>query len=523
MANNEQSKRYRLVSTSSATPTGLQPGVVAVKSSMILGTEIEYGITVTNDPAFNPVTASAAVVNGYADGADQVRWSYDDESPGRDARGFTLGEVPIDETDSGLVNAVLHNGARFYVDHAHPEYATPECGDPREATLHDKAGEVVMHRASQSASQFLPEGQRLLLHKNNSDGKGNSYGAHENYLVARSVPFGAITQHMTAFLVSRQILSGSGKVGSEHGRQYVDYQLTQRADFFEEEIGLETTLKRPIINTRDEPHADPGKYRRLHVIFGDANLNEIQTFVKLGSTSLMLMAIEADAFSEALQIDNPVAATTAVSHDLSGTARLALVDGGTTSALGLQWQYLEMLEGYASEASVAPVYKQVLEEWRRLLVDFERGPEHVADRLDWAAKLGIIQAYRDRDGLPWSDAKLRLLDLQFHDIDPDRGLYHKLVKSSRVQRLFSDAEVNEATVSPPPSTRAWFRGECLKRYGSAVVAANWDSLVLDIGESTLVRIPMMEPGRGTRALVEDLFNESPDAATLIHNLGDDND
>jgi proteasome accessory factor PafA2 len=494
-----------------------------MEPSKILGTEVEYGITVTNDPAFNPVTASAAVVHGYGNGADHVRWSYDDESPGRDARGFSLGEIPIDETDSGLINVVLHNGARFYVDHAHPEYATPESGDPREATLHDKAGEVVMHRAAENASRFLPDGQRLLLHKNNSDGKGNSYGAHENYLVARSVPFGALAQHMTGFLVSRQILTGSGKVGSEHGRRDVDFQLTQRADFFEEEIGLETTLKRPIINTRDEPHADPSKYRRLHVIFGDANLNEIQTFVKLGSTSLMLMALEGGATSDAIRLEDPVAAATKVSHDLTGTTAVGLVDGGSTSALDLQWRYLELLEGFAGEASVAPVYKQVLEEWRRLLIDFERGPEHVADRLDWAAKLRIIEAYRARDGLEWSDAKLRLLDLQYHDINPDRGLYHRLVRSSRVQRLFTDSEIEDAVSNPPPSTRAWFRGESLRRYGSAVVAANWDSLVFDTGESTLVRVPMMEPGRGTRALVEDLFDASPDAATLIRNLGEDND
>jgi len=223
----------------------------------VLGTEVEYGITITNDPSFNPVTASAAVVDAHAEGADRIRWSYDDESPGRDARGFSLRETPIDETDSGLVNAVLHNGARLYVDHAHPEYSTPECADPLEATLYDKAGELIMYKASSRVNRSLRDGQRMLIHKNNSDGKGNSYGAHENYLVPRSVPFGEIVHQMTTFLVSRQILTGSGKVGSEHGRPTVPYQLTQRADFFEEEVGLETTLKRPIVNTRDEPHADP--------------------------------------------------------------------------------------------------------------------------------------------------------------------------------------------------------------------------------------------------------------------------
>lgn len=490
-----------------------------MERTQIIGTEVEYGITVVGDPTANPVTSSAAVVNAYGGGADRIRWSFDDETPGQDARGFSLGQVAIDETDSGLVNSVLHNGARLYVDHAHPEYSSPECSDPMEATLHDKAGEVVMHRAATTASSQLPSGQRILLHKNNSDGKGNSYGAHENYLVSRSVPFGALARQVTTFLVSRQIITGSGKVGSEHGQQDVSYQLTQRGDFFEEEIGLETTLKRPIVNTRDEPHADPGRYRRLHVIFGDANLSEIQTFVKLGSLNLFLMALEDEALGEPVVLDEPVRSVTTVSHDLTGTARLAVKDGPDTSAIDLQWAYLEALETYANESTVAPVYKQVLDEWRRLLDDLASGYEYVSDRLDWAAKLSILNGFRERDGLDWADPKLKLLDLQYHDIDPGRGLYHRLLASGRMRRLFTDREVDLAVSQAPEATRAWFRGEALRRYGNAVVAANWDSLVFDIGESNLRRVPMMEPGRGTRALVEDLFLASPDAATLIKRLG----
>lgn len=489
----------------------------------VLGTEVEYGITITNDPAFNPVAASTAVVNAHAHGADRIRWSYEDESPGRDARGFVLSTVPVDETDSGLVNAVLHNGARLYVDHAHPEYAAPECGDPLEATLYDKAGELIMFRAAATVTATLDGGRRLLLHKNNSDGKGNSYGAHENYLVDRSVPFGEIVHHMTAFLVSRQIITGSGKVGSEHGRPHVSYQLSQRADFFEEEVGLETTLKRPIVNTRDEPHADPNKYRRLHVIIGDATMSEVQTFVKLGSASLMLMALTDGALGEAIRLTNAVSAVVKVSHDTTGQSPLDLSDGTTTTPLELQWRYLELLEIYVGEAGLQPVYKQVLSEWRGILEDLPKGCDAVADRLDWAAKLSIMEAYRARDGIEWDHPKLRLLDLQYHDIDPSRSLYHKLVSSGRMRRLFSDDEVAEAVSTPPSSTRAWFRGECLRRYPDEVVAANWDSLVFDVGTSTLVRVPMMDPLRGSRALVEDLLMASPDAATLIENLGGDDD
>jgi proteasome accessory factor A len=489
----------------------------------VIGTEVEYGITITNDDAFNPVTASALVVNSYGDGSDKVRWSYVDETPGRDARGFTLTEAAIDETDSGLVNAVLDNGARLYVDHAHPEYASPECADPLTATLYDKAGEVVMHRAAMAASRFVRDGRTLILHKNNSDGKGNSYGAHENYLVDRHVPFSDIVHHLTAFLVSRQILTGSGKLGAEHGRDKVDFQISQRADFFEEEIGLETTLKRPIINTRDEPHADPSVYRRLHVIFGDATMSETQTFVKVGSTSLLLMALEDQALGQAIRLLSPVSAVQTVSRDLTLSHALELRDGSRTSALDLQWRYLSLARDYANTADISPVYKRVVAVWETLLIDLESGYEKVADRLDWAAKLRIIEAYRERDGLGWNDPKLALLDLQFHDINPDRGLYHRLIRSGRMQRLFSDSEVDNAVLRPPEDTRAWFRGESLRRYRDSVVAANWDSLVFDTGESNLVRVPMMDPLRGTRSLVEGLLDESPDAATLISKLGGESD
>jgi proteasome accessory factor PafA2 len=485
----------------------------------VLGTEVEYGITVTNDESFNPVTASAALVNAHARGADRVKWSYDDETPGRDARGYVLGTVPIDETDSGLVNAVLHNGARLYVDHAHPEYSTPECSDPLEATLYDKAGELIMYRAVQQVNAHLPQGSRMLIHKNNSDGKGNSYGAHENYLVPRSVPFGEIVHHLTAFMVSRQILTGSGKVGSEHGRKRAPFQLTQRADFFEEEVGLETTLKRPIINTRDEPHADPGKYRRLHVIFGDATMSEVQTFVKLASTSLILMALTDGVLDEPVRLADPVDAVTRVSHDLSGETQLELRDGSRVSALDLQWQYFTLAENYVGSSDLSPVYKSALSEWRGLLEDFPRGHRALSDRLDWAAKLTIMEGYRERDGLEWSDPKLALLDLQYHDIDPGRGLFHRLVSSGRMRTLLSHDDVQHAAVHPPEGTRAWFRGECLRRYPDEVVAANWDSLVFDVGRSSLVRVPMMEPLRGSRALVEELLQACPDAATLIDNLG----
>ena len=262
----------------------------------VLGTETEYGIVVRGDPGFNPAVASSLVVNSYPGTRVKIQWSYEEESPGRDARGFGHDSFGVVDPEGAVVNSVLANGARLYVDHAHPEYSAPESYDPLEAALYDKAGERVMYAAVEAASNLA--GKRVSLYKNNSDGKGNSYGAHENYLLSRETPFGEVIRFATPFLVTRQIFTGAGKVGSENDRPDVDFQITQRADFFEEEVGLETTLKRPIINTRDEPHADSGRYRRLHVIIGDASMSETQTFLKLGSAAAVLAAIEDGAIAD---------------------------------------------------------------------------------------------------------------------------------------------------------------------------------------------------------------------------------
>jgi proteasome accessory factor PafA2 len=481
----------------------------------VLGTETEFGISVRGRPDFNPVAASSLAVAAYA-GGRRIQWSYDEETPGRDARGFGHATV---EFESGMLNAVLPNGARFYVDHAHPEYSTPECFDPLEAALYDKAGEAVLAAAVRVSAESLGPGERLVIHKNNSDGKGNSYGAHENYLLARSLPFGDIIAHLTPFLVTRQVFTGAGKVGSENGRPSVPFQISQRADFFEEEVGLETTLKRPIINTRDEPHADPGLYRRLHVIVGDANLSETQILLKLGSTSLVLAALEAGALGEPLTLESPVEAMWQVSHD-AGLRRTVRLEGGRrTTPLEIQREYLARVSRYTQAEDDDGVAARVLRLWEEILSDLEADPLRTSDRLDWTAKLSLLQGYRRRDHLIWEDPKLRLLDLQYHDVQPERSLYRRLVAAGRMQRLFSDEEVTRAVTSPPERTRAYFRGRCVAKYGEAVVAANWDSLVLDAGEAALRRVPMMDPLRGGRESVASLIDGSASAADLIHALG----
>ncbi|MFP5298606.1 MAG: proteasome accessory factor PafA2 family protein, partial [Actinomycetota bacterium] len=263
----------------------------------ICGIETEYGISIRASADFNPILTSSLLINAYAKPAfKRVRWDYEEENPLRDARGFERpgGEAPM-EDDSGLVNVILPNASRYYVDHAHPEYSSPECSNPRDAVIWDKAGERILEDSIAAAQPLAPDDGEILIYKNNSDGKGNSYGCHENYLMSRETPFPEIVSRLTPFFVTRQVFTGAGKVGSENGTPACDYQISQRADFFEVEVGLETTFKRPIINTRDEPHADPSLYRRLHVIVGDANMSEISTFLKVGTTSLILKMIE-DSF-----------------------------------------------------------------------------------------------------------------------------------------------------------------------------------------------------------------------------------
>ncbi len=481
----------------------------------VLGTETEFGITVRNQPDFNPALASSQLVNSYQGGRVRVQWSFDEESPGRDARGFGYETYGLADVDSGLVNVVLSNGARFYVDHAHPEYSGPECVDPLQGALYDKVGERVVASAAEAMRPLLRPEEDLRIHKNNSDGKGNSYGFHENYLVSRMLPFADLIHFGTTWMVSRQIFTGSGKLGAENGRPRVPYQLTQRADFFEEEVGLETTLKRPIINTRDEPHGDASKYRRLHVIIGDANMSEVQTYLKLGTTALLLSAIEDGALPDALELFDPVEATWKVSHDLTMREPLALADRGTITVLELQRQYFEWLSKYAEQELPEETWGEVIREWGAVLDDLEQDPMRTADRLDWAAKYAMLDGFRERDELAWDDPKLAMIALQYHDTDPERGLAYRLERRNSLRRLFTDEEVEAATVAPPDQTRAYFRGRCVAQYPDSLVAANWDSLVFDTGEASLKRVPMMEPLRGTKDVVGDLLDASPEAADLI--------
>ncbi len=510
----------------SARPSRIEGSVVG----RVTGTETEYGVSVPGNPAANAMLISSQIVNAYANAASarsrRARWDYEEENPLRDARGFDLSRDLADPTqltdeDLGMANVILPNGARLYVDHAHPEYSGPEVTGPRAAVLYDKAGERIMAEASRLAAA-VPGTAPITLYKNNVDNKGASYGAHENYLMSRSTPFGDVVRHLTPFLVSRQVVTGAGRVGLGQDGHGEGFQVSQRADYFEVEVGLETTLKRPIINTRDEPHAIADKYRRLHVILGDANLSEISIYLKIGTTSLVLAMIEDGWFAGGgpdLTVDRPVAALHTVSHDPSLTTTLTLADGRSLTAVQLQMEFAEQARKYAQDRCGGGLDSEtadVLERWESVLDRLERDPMLCARELDWVAKLQLLEGYRSRDGLAWDSPRLQAVDLQYADVRPEKGLYNRLVANGRVERLLGDAEVSAAVSEPPSDTRAYFRGRCLSKYPDAVAAASWDSVIFDLpGRTSLQRVPTLEPLRGSRAHVGELLDRCATAEELV--------
>jgi Pup amidohydrolase len=494
----------------------------------IMGTEVEYGISVPGQPGANPMVTSSQIVNAYGARPEltrngRARWDYEEESPLRDARGFTFGGALYDpaealaDEDLGLANVILTNGARLYVDHAHPEYSTPEVTNPRDIVRWDKAGERVMAEAARRAAT-VPGMAPINLYKNNTDNKGASYGAHENYLMPRETAFNDIVTHLTPFFVTRQVVCGAGRVGIGQDGSGTGFQISQRADFFEVEVGLETTLKRPIINTRDEPHADAEKYRRLHVIIGDANLSEISTYLKVGTTSLVLAMIEAGWLSPDLMMSDPVGDLRAVSHDAALQHKVSLRDGRRMTAVEVQEVYCERAQAFVADRygdDVDAPTRDVLDRWISILDRLRRDPMLCANELDWVAKLRLLEGFRDRDNLGWDSPRLQLVDLQYADVRPEKGLYHRLVARGAIQTLVSEDEVTAAITHPPVDTRAYFRGRCLEKYTREVVAASWDSVIFDIGRESLVRVPMLEPERGTKQHVGNLLDRSDTATDLI--------
>jgi proteasome accessory factor A len=363
-------------------------------------------------------------------------------------------------------NVFLANGARLYLDvGSHPEYATPECDSIRDLVIHDKAGERILEQLLESAEKRLrEEGIRgdIYLFKNNTDSAGNSYGCHENYLTSRRDDFSHYAEVLIPFLVTRQIYAGAGKVlQTARGAMFC---VSQRAEHIWEGISSATTRSRPIINTRDEPHADAERYRRLHVIVGDSNMSEYATFLKVGACSILLrMLEEPNVVLRDMTLENPIRAIREISHDMTCRRRVRLANGREASALDIQREYLDRALRYAERRELSPLEKQALDMWQHVMDGLERDPLSLDRECDWVIKYKLIEAYREKHDLPLSHPRVSLIDLQYHDVNRDRGLYYKLAERDLVERICTETDIDAAIETPPQTTRARLRGEFIRR------------------------------------------------------------
>jgi proteasome accessory factor A len=363
-------------------------------------------------------------------------------------------------------NVFLANGARLYLDvGSHPEYATPECDSIHDLVVHDKAGERILEGLLASAEQRLAEeGIRgdIYLFKNNTDSAGNSYGCHENYLTSRRDDFAHYADVLIPFLVTRQIYAGAGKVlQTARGAMFC---ISQRAEHIWEGVSSATTRSRPIINTRDEPHADAERYRRLHVIVGDSNMSEYATFLKVGTTAILLrMLEEPNVVLRDMTLENPIRAIREISHDVTCTRKVRLANGREASALEIQQEYLSRALRYAERRDLSPLEKQALVMWEHALTQIEKDPLGLDREADWVIKYKLVEAYREKHDLPLNHPRVSLLDLQYHDVNRDRGLFYKMQRRGMVERICDDAEINEAVDTPPQTTRARLRGEFIRK------------------------------------------------------------
>jgi len=363
-------------------------------------------------------------------------------------------------------NVFLQNGARLYLDvGSHPEYATPECDSIHDVVVHDKAGERILEQLLTSAEKRLADegiNGDIYLFKNNTDSAGNSYGCHENYLTGRNEELAHYTNTLIPFLVTRQIYAGAGKVlQTARGAMFC---ISQRAEHIWEGTSSATTRSRPIINTRDEPHADAERYRRLHVIVGDSNMSEYATFLKVGTTAILLrMLEEPNVIMRDLTLENPIRAIREISHDMSCTRKVRLANGREATALEIQSEYLTRALRYADRRDLSPLEKQALGMWEQALTKIEIDPLGQDREADWVIKYKLIEAYRERHGLDLTDPKIALLDLQYHDINRRRGIFYRMQDKGLVERMCDDLEIDEAIETPPQTTRARLRGEFIKK------------------------------------------------------------
>ncbi len=505
----------------------------------LMGVEQEYAITLKGRQNLSVFDAACMVVNAYArtiglkdDSVDFI-WDYGHETPYQDIRGTLFGKSTGQEImgreENRRINTALPNGARLYTDHAHPEFSTPECLRARDAVAYDRAGENILQTGLTQVNRLL--GRPIIsLFKNNIDHQGHSFGTHENYLMdaGRHQELFAdrsetAVRRLVPFLATRHIFAGAGKAAG--GAAPSPYQISQRADFMEHIFGLETMYARPIINTRREHHADPDRFRRLHLILGDANMSEFAAFLKLGATQIVLQMLEAGFILDDLALADPLKAMKDAS--LRFDAMIEAADGKTLTALDVQRRYLELAEAFGGrgDAALIPEYDEILSCWAAALTGLEKlrlsadfmildDPEDLAGRLDWVMKLWTMNRYRETRGATWDDPQLKVLDLQYHNIDPASGLFYRLQDQGRMQRLLTDEAVEKCVFAPPEDTRAYFRGRCIEKYPGEMYLVNWEVVGFDQGDCHRM-VPLLNPLKATRSHVEHFFEAADSAARLL--------
>src|SRR5436853_3097408 len=472
----------------------------------VFGLETEYGITVNGAEIVDVVAESIELVRRYTDHGAHMKWDYELEDPHLDARGFRAKALLQDTDESAYYeidknrplsfeeiksDLVLSNGARFYNDHAHPEYSTPECTTLRQIVAQDKAGERILAECARRRNQKLPAGFEVRLYKNNTDFAGHSYGCHDNYLMSRDIAWDKIVAGMLPFLITRQIFAGAGKMGIEaesaQGQPGI-YQISQRADFFSVVVSIDTMNRRPLINTRDEPHVDASRYRRFHVILGDSNMSEWATAMKIGTTALVLDLIERGEAPQ-LEIAQPTDANKSISRDQNYDWIIELKDGRKISAIEVQRIYLRAASKLAQETQDGD-RQWILQEWENVLNDLERDVMATRDRVDWAAKKFLLNALQEEEKLSWSDPWLQSIDLEYHNVDRERGLYYELVRQRSMRRVVTEDEIKMSIFTPPETTRAFFRGRSVARFNDEISSIQWDEIVFANGsQSRRVALP----------------------------------
>src|ERR1700720_1200864 len=459
----------------------------------VFGLETEFGITVNGAEVVDVVAESIELVRRYTEHGALMKWDYELEDPHKDARGFRAKTLRQDTDESAYYeidknrplsfeeiksDLVLSNGARFYNDHAHPEYSTPECTTLHQIVAHDKAGERILAECARRRNQKLETCQEVRLYKNNTDFVGHSYGCHDNYLMRRDIPWDRIVAGILPFLITRQIFAGAGKIGIEaegSASQPGVYQISQRADFFSVLVSIDTMNRRPLVNTRDEPHADTNRYRRFHVILGDSNMSEWATAVKIGTTSLVLDLIERGEVPQ-LEIAQPIDANKSISRDQTYDWIIELKDGRKISAIDVQRIYLRAAAKIDHQGE-GEDRRWVLQEWENVLNDLERDAMIARDRVDWAAKKFLLDALQEEEKLSWSNPWLQSIDLEYHNVDLETGLYYEVVRQGAIRRTVSEDDIKTSIFAPPETTRAFFRGRSVAKFNDHIASLQWDEIV----------------------------------------------